>query len=70
MANYTTADIKEVRAKTGAGMLDVKKALDEAGGDKVKARGWSIASAYGRVRAGLAWVRQRRFALVAGRNVN
>ncbi len=37
MANYTTADIKEVRAKTGAGMLDVKKALDEAGGDKVKA---------------------------------
>ena len=37
MANYTTADIKEVREKTGAGMLDVKKALDEAEGDKVKA---------------------------------
>ncbi|MDO5696710.1 MAG: translation elongation factor Ts [Dermatophilus congolensis] len=37
MANYTTADIKEVREQTGAGMLDVKKALDEADGDKVKA---------------------------------
>ncbi|MBO3142272.1 translation elongation factor Ts [Dermatophilus congolensis] len=37
MANYTTADIKEIREKTGAGMLDVKKALDEAEGDKGKA---------------------------------
>ncbi len=37
MANYTTADIKELREKTGAGMMDVKKALDEAAGDKAKA---------------------------------
>ncbi|WP_058235523.1 translation elongation factor Ts [Devriesea agamarum] len=37
MANYTAADIKEIREKTGAGMLDVKKALDEAAGDKEKA---------------------------------
>lgn len=37
MANYTTADIKELREKTGAGMMDVKKALDEAAGDKTKA---------------------------------
>lgn len=37
MANYTAADIKELRAKTGAGMLDVKKALDEADGDAAKA---------------------------------
>ncbi|VEG26918.1 translation elongation factor Ts [Actinomyces howellii] len=37
MANYTTADIKALREKTGAGMLDVKKALDEAGGDVDKA---------------------------------
>lgn len=37
MANYTAADIKELRAKTGAGMLDVKKALDEADGDSEKA---------------------------------
>lgn len=37
MANYTAADIKEIRELTGAGMLDVKKALDEAGGDKQKA---------------------------------
>lgn len=28
MANYTAADIKALREKTGAGMLDVKKALD------------------------------------------
>src|SRR5699024_3138268 len=37
MANYTAADIKEIRESTGAGMLDVKKALDEAEGDKAKA---------------------------------
>lgn len=37
MANYTAADIKEIRETTGAGMLDVKKALDEADGDKAKA---------------------------------
>ena len=37
MANYTAADIKALRESTGAGMLDVKKALDEADGDKTKA---------------------------------
>ncbi len=37
MANYTAADIKALRERTGAGMLDVKKALDEADGDQAKA---------------------------------
>ena len=37
MANYTAADIKALREQTGAGMLDVKKALDEAEGDRSKA---------------------------------
>ncbi|MDR1442802.1 MAG: translation elongation factor Ts [Bifidobacteriaceae bacterium] len=37
MANYTTQDIKALREKSGAGMLDVKKALDEADGDQDKA---------------------------------
>ena len=37
MANYTAADIKALREKTAAGMLDVKKALDEADGDMTKA---------------------------------
>jgi len=37
MANYTTADIKALREKTAAGMMDVKKALDEADGDMAKA---------------------------------
>lgn len=37
MANYSVADIKALREKTGAGMLDVKKALDEADGDSEKA---------------------------------
>ncbi|MHA7135030.1 translation elongation factor Ts [Oerskovia turbata] len=37
MANYTAADIKALRERTGAGMLDVKKALDEADGDGEKA---------------------------------
>ncbi|MEV0893411.1 translation elongation factor Ts [Promicromonospora sp. MEB111] len=37
MANYTAADIKALRERTGAGMLDVKKALDAADGDAEKA---------------------------------
>ena len=37
MANYTAADIKALREQTGAGMLDVKKALDVADGDRAKA---------------------------------
>ncbi len=37
MANFTAADIKALREQTGAGMLDVKKALDEADGDRTKA---------------------------------
>ena len=30
---YTAADVKTLRERTGAGMMDCKKALDEAGGD-------------------------------------
>jgi elongation factor Ts len=37
MANYSMADIKALREKTGAGMMDVKKALEEAEGDSDKA---------------------------------
>lgn len=37
MANYTTQDIAELREQTGMGLMDVKKALDEAAGDKKKA---------------------------------
>ena len=37
MANYTATDIKALRERTGAGMLDVKRALDEADGDADKA---------------------------------
>jgi len=37
MANYSLADIKALRETTGAGMLDVKKALEEAEGDSAKA---------------------------------
>ena len=36
-ANYTAADIKSLRESTGAGMMDVKRALDEAEGDLAKA---------------------------------
>lgn len=32
MANYTAADVKKLRELTGAGMMDCKKALDEADG--------------------------------------
>lgn len=37
MANFTAADIKALREKTGAGMMDVKNALTEAEGDTAKA---------------------------------
>ena len=37
MANYSLADIKALRETTGAGMMDVKKALEEAEGDSAKA---------------------------------
>ncbi|MEM9501180.1 MAG: translation elongation factor Ts [Pseudomonadota bacterium] len=33
MADFTVADVKTLREKTGAGMMDAKKALVEAGGD-------------------------------------
>jgi elongation factor Ts len=37
MANFTAQDVKKLRDLTGAGMLDSKKALDEADGDFDKA---------------------------------
>ncbi len=37
MANYGVADIQALRDRTGAGMMDVKKALDETDGDIEKA---------------------------------
>ncbi len=33
MTNFTAADVKRLRSQTGAGMLDCKKALEEAEGD-------------------------------------
>lgn len=37
MAKFTAADVKALREQTGAGMMDVKKALTEADGDAEKA---------------------------------
>lgn len=37
MANYTAADVKALREKSGAGMMDCKSALDEADGNIEKA---------------------------------
>ena len=37
MANFTAADVKALREQTGAGMMDVKKALTEADGDAEQA---------------------------------
>jgi len=36
--SYTAADVKKLREETGAGMMDCKKALDEANGDFAKAK--------------------------------
>lgn len=38
MADISAKDVKALRDETGAGMMDVKKALEEAGGDKDAAR--------------------------------
>ena len=40
MAEVTAAAVKELREKTGAGMMDCKKALTETGGDMEKAIDW------------------------------
>ena len=37
MANYTAADVKKLRDLTGSGMMDCKKALEEADGELDKA---------------------------------
>jgi len=38
MATYTIKEIKQLREETGAGMMDCKKALEEAGGNYAKAK--------------------------------
>jgi elongation factor Ts len=40
MADITTAQIKELRDATNAGILDSRKALQETGGDLEKAKDW------------------------------
>ncbi len=40
MASISTQQIKELREKTGAGISDVKHALEESGGDMEKAYKW------------------------------
>lgn len=40
MTQITAAMVKDLRDKTGAGMMDAKKALDENGGDMEKAVDW------------------------------
>jgi hypothetical protein len=37
MANFSAADVKQLRELTGAGMMDCKKALEESDGDLDKA---------------------------------
>jgi len=40
MAEITAALVKDLRERTGAGMMDCKKALDASGGDYAKAVAW------------------------------
>ena len=37
---FSASDVKELREKTGAGMLDCKKALQESEGNMEKAIDW------------------------------
>ena len=50
MAEITAALVKELREKTGAGMMDCKKALTETGGD---------------IEGGVDWLRKKGFAAAA-----
>ncbi|MEE8258858.1 MAG: translation elongation factor Ts [Sphingomonadales bacterium] len=50
MAEVTAALVKELRLKSGAGMMDCKKALDETGGD---------------IEAAIDWLRQKGLAAAA-----
>ena len=52
MAEITAAQVKELRGKTGAGMMDCKKALCESGGD---------------IEAAIDWLRTKGFAAAAKR---
>ena len=40
MADITAAMVRDLREKTGAGMMDCKKALTETGGDMEAAVDW------------------------------
>ncbi|MBX6377677.1 MAG: translation elongation factor Ts [Clostridia bacterium] len=40
MAEVSAARVKELRERTGAGMMDCKRALEESGGDMEKAIAW------------------------------
>lgn len=40
MANVTMDEIKKLREETGAGVMDAKRALEEANGDVKKAKAW------------------------------
>ena len=40
MATITAKDVAELRKRTGAGMMECKKALEENGGDYDKATEW------------------------------
>ena len=42
MAEITAAAVKELRERTGAGMMDCKKALVEADGDMEIAIDWPV----------------------------
>jgi elongation factor Ts len=53
MADITAGMVKDLREKTGAGMMDCKKALTESGGDFEKA---------------VAWLRERGAALASKRS--
>ena len=47
MANYTAADVKALRDRSGAGMMDCKTALTETSGDieaAIEAEGFTAAS--------------------------
>jgi len=55
MAEVTAAMVKALRERTGAGMMDCKRALVESDGDMDKAEDWLRAKGFSRAAAKATW---------------
>jgi elongation factor Ts len=67
MAEITAATVKELRERTGAGMMDCKKALAENNGEMEASIDWLRAKGLAAARTRQPSFAERRSAIAAGR---